>query len=1038
MRGWTSGPLENAQPTPAAPHSGVPLGLCLFVVAACLSARLLQSWSLSCPVLISFLCGLSEDLTTAVALGILMWSTGPRLEALVAALAVVLLGIDYTWWVTTGSRLRLDTMLFVLEKLFTGAGVRWHQRLSMLTNNLAMVPHGLFPAVLVWVVVLVGALRWSTRLRMAATLSNVCAAVGVTLVLCGAGKMSCHLCSSAAPSLNALAVLWSDAWQRLRPSRVEDMEVSRQSFGLVKRLSRSNYARTRQSTISGAPRTRSVVMIVLESVGAMYTDLYNPDAHGSMPFLRELFERSPNGKAFMVERFMSTTPNSLHSLYAQTCGLQPSLGLRHPEYDDPVRLNTLCLPAILNRHGFFTAFHTTSAISLQHRLGFNSTWSTMGGSSGVTPVANVSDSARLSVQNDRDQVVWPLDGRWWELPKDRRPAPEAKYTWLGHHDAYGLPSMADFVESRAEDERFMLQIFMCSTHSPYVGKRCPLSGGGDLRRGVARAAPRPTLSKYALRRWPSSRTEELSRYLRELECADRYVEEVYNVLRRAGRLEDTSIVLTSDHGEGFELGHMNDIKHGGTLYDSQMHIPLVVFGPLARDMPKRVRGVWSYTALVPTLLEGLGITLPHVARHTARDSPSTPLSHAPAAQDADVSRANQVELAARAVAEPDMSDLHGQSILSNHASPSRRAFLASTFEPHWLGMVDGPYKYIVKDVGGGGDLMGPDRLARAFEVYDIHNDTYETRNIAAQLSASTKQSLWLKMRTWEHAVDQLHSTPMVRSPADGKAARSALLGDDRLAIQSRSAWRRRRRQVNRTAGARCALVRQASLNPCVAGRTFGCSTQPSGVRALWVLDGCRGRFRCDRHEPAFDCGDRRVWQPQSTCFCSVSDPRKAVTTFPAHGAFSRERLLVPEFVRRAGLLAPEALQGAKYRWQTVGTGFCDLTKALGDCESGSMGIMLLRSDALRGAKMLEMSHGGKNRGWTAAAELCMDTCLACSRCRYISLSLKFGDCSWFQTCDMARLRLEIPGEEGRRLGEAFLSTQRATTLRSSATQTRFV
>ena len=50
-----------------------------------------------------------------------------------------------------------------------------------------------------------------------------------------------------------------------------------------------------------AARTRNVVMITVESLGALYTDLYNPKAH-TMPFVSGLFNAALPGSAFLLER----------------------------------------------------------------------------------------------------------------------------------------------------------------------------------------------------------------------------------------------------------------------------------------------------------------------------------------------------------------------------------------------------------------------------------------------------------------------------------------------------------------------------------------------------------------------------------------------------------------------------------------------------------------------------------------------------------------------------------------------------------------
>ena len=74
-------------------------------------------------------------------------------------------------------------------------------------------------------------------------------------------------------------------------------------------------------------------------------------------------------------------------------------------------------------------------------------------------------------------------------------------------------------------------------------------------------------------------------YARELRCADTYVEAVFQVLERAGRMHDTTVLITADHGEGFMQSHTTDVGHGGAIYDTQSHVPFLVVGPGARELP---------------------------------------------------------------------------------------------------------------------------------------------------------------------------------------------------------------------------------------------------------------------------------------------------------------------------------------------------------------------------------------------------------------------------------------------------------------------
>jgi arylsulfatase A-like enzyme len=72
-------------------------------------------------------------------------------------------------------------------------------------------------------------------------------------------------------------------------------------------------------------------------------------------------------------------------------------------------------------------------------------------------------------------------------------------------------------------------------------------------------------------------------------------------------LENTLIVVTSDHGEEF-FDHLAVATHGTSLYEEMMHVPLVLFLP-GRE-PDRIDDPVGLIDIMPTLLEELGVPLP--------------------------------------------------------------------------------------------------------------------------------------------------------------------------------------------------------------------------------------------------------------------------------------------------------------------------------------------------------------------------------------------------------------------------------------------
>ncbi len=89
---------------------------------------------------------------------------------------------------------------------------------------------------------------------------------------------------------------------------------------------------------------------------------------------------------------------------------------------------------------------------------------------------------------------------------------------------------------------------------------------------------------------------------------DRTMGPFLDELRASGLLDRAYFVLTSDHGE--ELLEHGGWNHGNNLYDHQLHVPLFIRTPLAREAGRRVSSLVSLIDLMPTLTTLAGIEAP--------------------------------------------------------------------------------------------------------------------------------------------------------------------------------------------------------------------------------------------------------------------------------------------------------------------------------------------------------------------------------------------------------------------------------------------
>lgn len=101
-----------------------------------------------------------------------------------------------------------------------------------------------------------------------------------------------------------------------------------------------------------------------------------------------------------------------------------------------------------------------------------------------------------------------------------------------------------------------------------------------------------------------ARLEAVTRiYDGSIALADLLVGTVLDALEASGRLDDTIVIVTSDHGE--ELLDHGAVGHGSTLYQEQIHIPLLIHAP--GHPAGRYDDVVSNIDIAPTLRQLVGL-----------------------------------------------------------------------------------------------------------------------------------------------------------------------------------------------------------------------------------------------------------------------------------------------------------------------------------------------------------------------------------------------------------------------------------------------
>ena len=320
-------------------------------------------------------------------------------------------------------------------------------------------------------------------------------------------------------------------------------------------------------------------------------------------------ERLVAEQGLVFDNFYVQTPNSCKSLVSLTASVVPRLDWWLIVRDFP-GFKVPTIAQVLAERGVRSCFAHSGYWSWKGRDGYLAAR----GNPTLIDAATLVDSGKAQ----------PLNS--WGVPD--RPMFQAVLDWIDEQPAVPFFAMAYTIE----------------THHPYVAH--------------------PPLADF------ETNDEKHLRYLNAVRNADRHIAWLVEELAARGLSDDTLIVVTSDHGESF--GQHNQTVHSFSVYESAVHVPLVMLHPALKSLPdRRIEQVRQQIDLPYTLTMLLGCRPP--------------------------------------------DSWQGQDLF---AADDRRAYFFSTGNNVACGLRDGPYKYhFYIDTGHE-------------ELFDVIADPAELRNLA--------------------------------------------------------------------------------------------------------------------------------------------------------------------------------------------------------------------------------------------------------------------------------------------------------------------
>lgn len=344
-------------------------------------------------------------------------------------------------------------------------------------------------------------------------------------------------------------------------------------------------------------RGPNVLLIVLDTLSARHLGAYGYHRPTS-PALDALAD-----EGVVFDRAYSTAPWTLPSHASLFTGLHPTshrTGWTHPRLDDGraigskrIRYDFLTLSEELNARGYHTCgVSEKSWLTQEHGLtqGFQEYYD----------YSIQTASERLLLPRALDRLAGRL-GRPSPLrsePVDQGGARvvETALHWLR--------------EDHDEDRPFLLFLNLNEAHAPYT----PPKGFDDFGRflppgAVLEDLPDGYFGHAADRRNYNSGARELLDAEAEIQRAlydasilyqDGLLAQLFEGLREQELMEDTLVIVTSDHGE--EFNEQGRFGHQMSLSDRLLHVPLIVRYPELIPARARVADPVSLVDVFPTIL----------------------------------------------------------------------------------------------------------------------------------------------------------------------------------------------------------------------------------------------------------------------------------------------------------------------------------------------------------------------------------------------------------------------------------------------------
>ncbi len=290
----------------------------------------------------------------------------------------------------------------------------------------------------------------------------------------------------------------------------------------------------------------NVLMIVLESIRADAVGVYADqlgEEESHTPFIDQYAEQG-----YVIDQAYTTIPHTSKALVGLYCGVFPRFDPEILEGEVGGLSDLQCLPELLGQAGYASAHFQAAPAEFENRK-------------------QLLENLKFDHFTTQDDFV----GADWE-----------QLGYLGMDDRALIDPIVEWISSRRQNNiPFFASMLTVVTHHPYASP-------GNVE--------------------PIASVDEAHQaYLQALSYSDTLLRELVERLDRRGLLENTYVIITGDHGEGF--GEHGQIAHNGTAYNEGMRVPLIIVPPGGLATPSRISGLHQHLDILPTVLALAGVRI---------------------------------------------------------------------------------------------------------------------------------------------------------------------------------------------------------------------------------------------------------------------------------------------------------------------------------------------------------------------------------------------------------------------------------------------